>query len=92
MGNNFEQRDNSAFIFKNDDRRNDRQPTHRGQAKVDGNEYWLSCWVKEGKRGKFFSCSFTPKDENGRQTPNTGQGSGPGPAGRFDDFDDDIPF
>jgi len=29
---------------------------------VDGNEYWLSAWIKEGKSGKFMGLAVSPKD------------------------------
>ena len=29
---------------------------------VDGNEYWLSAWIKEGKTGKFMGLAVSPRD------------------------------
>ena len=54
---------NSGALFRNDRKTNDRQPTHTGTLNVEGKEYWISAWVKEGKKGKFFSLDLSPKEE-----------------------------
>lgn len=75
-----ERRDNSGTLGKNDRREKDTHPTHRGKCVIEGKEYWISAWVKEGPSGKFFSLSFKPKET---QEPAVAAQ----PA-----FDDDIPF
>lgn len=82
----FELQDGQMFIFSNEDRDPERNhPTHRGRTKIDGTEYWVSCWVKEGKNGKFFSCSLQEKD-NGFNEQNK-------PANNNnEEFDEDVPF
>jgi hypothetical protein len=60
--------DNSGAIFKNSRRENDRQPTHTGQCTIDGREYWISAWVREGRNGKFFSLAFRPKEAQRRSS------------------------
>ena len=51
-------------LFKNNRRENDRQPEYRGDGKDEnGVEYWISAWVKEGAKGKYFSCSIQPKEQ-----------------------------
>lgn len=52
-----------GVLFKNDDRRNDRDPDYRGQCEIAGTQYWLSAWIKEAQKDgrKFMSLSFTPK-------------------------------
>ena len=53
---------NSGAIFKNDKEGNPARPDYTGNAEVDGVDYWLSAWIKEGKKGKFMSLSFKAKD------------------------------
>lgn len=75
---------NSGALFKNDRRAKDAHPEYTGSINVEGTEYWLSAWIKEGKKGKFMSLSLKPKD--GQRAPAKPKGGG------FDDMDDDINF
>lgn len=55
---------NHGVLFRARDKKSDKSPDYTGSAEVDGVEYRMSAWVKESKQGlKFFSISFTPKDE-----------------------------
>jgi hypothetical protein len=65
----FEKRDNSGALFRAKANENPNWPTHEGSAMVNGVEYWLSAWVKEGKNGKFFSLAFKPKDTAKKPAP-----------------------
>ena len=58
----MEKRNNSGVLFKNDKKENDRAPEYKGNIMVDGTEYWLSAWIKEGKSGKFMGLAVSPKD------------------------------
>lgn len=50
---------NSGAIFKNDKKTADNQPDYRGKINVDGKEWEISLWVKEGqKAGKYFSAAI----------------------------------
>ena len=51
---NYEQKPNTGVIFKNE-KKSDKAPEYRGKINVDGKDYEISLWVKEGKNGKFFS-------------------------------------
>jgi hypothetical protein len=46
---------NTAVIFKNNKKENEKHPDYRGTINVDGKELEISLWIKEGKAGKFFS-------------------------------------
>lgn len=83
----YEQKENSGSLFKNDRKEKDTHPDYRGSALINGEEMWISAWIKEGKSGKFMSLSFQPKDQ---QQPR--QQKQAGPAADPSEFSDDIPF
>jgi hypothetical protein len=57
-----EKRDNSGALFKNDRKEADNHPDYTGNAMIDGKEFWINAWLKDGAKGKYFSFSFKPKD------------------------------
>ena len=54
---------NSGALFKNDRKEKDSHPDYKGSLNVGGTDYWLSAWIKTGKKGKFMSVSVSPKDD-----------------------------
>jgi hypothetical protein len=76
---------NSGALFRNDRKTQDNHPTHTGSINIEGKDYWLSAWVKDGKSGKFFSLSVKAKDAQPQQAKAQ-------PAQQDDAFDSDIPF
>ena len=76
-------RDNSGVLFKSDKRDNERAPHYKGNITVDGKDYWLSAWIKDGKSGKFMGLAVSPKEA--QQAPKKASNS-------VADMDDDIPF
>ena len=70
-----------GVLFRNDRKESDKHPDYNGSCQIEGMEYWLSAWIKEGKNGKFMSLSLKPKDGSNRPAPK---------RGRKDD--EDIPF
>ena len=59
---------NSGILTRNDKQGNEARPDYRGSINVDGVEYWLSAWIKEGREGtklagqKYMSLSVQPKE------------------------------
>jgi hypothetical protein len=47
--------ENRVVIFKNNKKTEEKQPDYTGSINVEGKEYSVSLWIKEGKAGKFFS-------------------------------------
>ena len=55
----YEMREGDLSVFKNDNATG-KQPQYRGTALINGEKYKLSLWVKESKKGKFFSGKIEP--------------------------------
>jgi hypothetical protein len=75
-----------GVLFKNDRKEKDSHPDYKGSCEVEGVEFWISAWIKEGQKGKFMSLSFTPKEEAAPAPPPPRQQQ------RRSNRDDDIPF
>lgn len=56
-----EKRDNTGALFKSTRKTTDSHPGYTGKCTIEGKEYYVSAWVKDGANGKFFSLSFSPK-------------------------------
>jgi len=76
---------NSGVLFRNDKGDNPKRPDYRGSMNWNGEERWISAWIKDGKNGKFMSISVGDLKE---QKQDSGFKEPP-PA---DDFDSDIQF
>jgi len=63
MENDRQVRDNSGVLFRNDKRENEKAPNYKGNITVNGQDYWLSAWIKEGKSGKFMGLAVSPKED-----------------------------
>ena len=67
-------------------------PDHKGQCEINGEEFWVSAWVKTAGQNsknpgsKFFSLAFTAKEAQGPMTGKSEQQKDP------DSGFDDIPF
>ena len=79
---------NRGVLFKNDDKRDDKDPLYRGQINVGGTEFWLDAWLNESKKGqKYMSLRVKPK----MASEHKGGAANP-PASKEPEFDDEIPF
>ena len=90
-----EQRDNSGAIFTNTRKEKDAHPDWTGSAMIDGREYWVSGWTKQGRNGEFYSLAFKPKDAQHQKPAPAPQRRPPPTTSRLPikrDMDDDIPF
>ena len=58
----MDKKDNSGVLFKNDKKETDKHPHYKGNITVDGKDYWLSAWIKDGKSGKFMGLAVSPKE------------------------------
>ncbi len=85
MENDRQTRDNSGVLFRNDKRENEKAPSYKGNITVDGKDYWISAWIKEGKSGKFMGLAVSPKEEYKPKPSERSKATG------FDS-DDSMPF
>jgi len=82
MSEQYEHKDNSGSVFKNDKKETKTHPDYKGSAKIDGVAYWIAAWVNETKGGKkYLKLSFEVQGEQ------EGTG-GSAPTGT----EEDIPF
>jgi hypothetical protein len=60
---------NSGILFKNDRKRTDKDPGFTGNGDLECPhcasrfQFFINGWLKEGRKGKFFSFSFKPKGD-----------------------------
>jgi len=55
---------NKGVLFNNNRKEMEKQPDYNGSLNVEGKEYWLSGWKKEGKKCTFISLAITLKEDN----------------------------
>ena len=69
----YEQKNNTASMFTNDKKEKETHPDWNGTALIDGKEYYLSAWTKQGRNGDFYSLSFkekgAPKQSDDSEAP-----------------------
>ena len=59
----FQQKDNSGAMFKNTDKTGETEPDYKGNALIDGSDYWINAWLNTSKAGnKYMKFSFSPKE------------------------------
>lgn len=83
---------NTGLLARNENPTSDKAPEFKGSVNVEGVEYWISAWVREGKDGgklagkKYFSMKLEPKEAKAPAKP--ARQSRPS----RDDMDSDVPF
>lgn len=90
----LEKHDNSGILFKNDRKEKDNHPDRTGTATIDGVDYYVSGWLKEGRKGPFLSLAFKRKDKaqtDGERSYDPPAKRAPGNMPPLND-DQDIPF
>lgn len=98
---------NRFALFFNENKRNENGPDYSGTLNVDGVEYFIDAWQKDGRSGTFYSGKIKLKEKQGkerqaapaprqqpaRDTRTHGQRMQAQRTGTgFDAMDDDIPF
>ena len=78
----YEIRELSGSLFKNEKKTEEKHPQMQGSCLIEGVEYWVSAWTKEGAKGRWQSLAFKRKDAK--------PDAKPAPASIDDD--DSIPF
>jgi hypothetical protein len=53
---------NRGMLGRNTNKQSDKHPDYSGTININGKDYWLSGWLKEGKNGKFFSLAVKEKE------------------------------
>lgn len=83
-----------GVLFKNDRKEKDSHPDYKGSCEIEGVEFWLSAWIKDGQKGKFMSISFQEKESQNpparapvKQTRQQQRG-----RDAFEDMPSDDPF
>lgn len=76
---------NRGVLFVNDKKGNEKAPDRTGKINVDGVDFKLAGWIKEGKKGQFLSLSIQKQEERGAAQEHHSE-----PARNLDD--DIVPF
>lgn len=87
----YQQKDNSGALFKNDKKETDSHPDYKGSAMIDGSDYWVSGWINvSGSGTKYMKFSYSPKE----QVHNNGVKQVQAAVGGMSiaEMDEDIPF
>lgn len=78
---------NQFALFKNDKGENPKRPDYTGTINIDGMEFQLSAWIREGAKGKFMSGTVQPKRDARQPAETQSRTNVPN-----EDFDSEVPF
>ena len=81
----YETKNNSGSLFRNNRKEQENHPDYTGTAVIDGVEYYMNGWLKDGRDGKskWMSFAFKPKNPPAEKAR---------PANDAPVYDDEIPF
>ena len=57
----YTQKDMQGSLFRNVDKQQETDRDYNGSITIEGNEYWLSAWLKTSKAGKKYLSISKPK-------------------------------
>ena len=80
----------SGALFKNDKGDNEKRPDYKGSAEIEGVQYWVSAWIRDGAKGKFMSMKYEKKEQQAA-AKQVQSAATPATAPGYADIDD-IPF
>lgn len=88
---------NRFSLFKNKDKRDDKDRDYSGTVNIDGVEYWLNGYIAQSRNGAFISGTVKPKNPPqsiSQQAVSKIKKPDPISSGRSlrDDMQDDVPF
>lgn len=88
---------NSGAIFKNNKKTTESQPNAKGEALIDGVEYWISAWTNTSKKGELYQkLKFNRKEPTANTNASTTHTANSNtPNNLFNSnfsFDQDMPF
>lgn len=63
----YEMRELSGSLFKNERKSKETHADYQGRCLIDGVEYYMNAWLKDGSKGKWMSFAFKPVEEAGKQ-------------------------
>lgn len=79
----------TGVLFKNDKDGNEKRPDYKGSAEIEGVQYWVSAWIRDGAKGKFMSMKYERKERQSAAKP---AASAPVASSGYGAVYDDIPF
>lgn len=82
-----QKRDNSGYLFKNKDKRTEKQPDYRGKVNIGGKEWLISGWTRNKDGEEMISIALTdpaslPARDNPGAAPRQSGSAGTGPFAR----------
>lgn len=94
----YERKDGDFILFKNDNRKTEKHPSHTGELLLGGVTYRVSAWPKVDRNGKTFlagNAQVKTMNRNPKAERDDFDADPPPDQDlpkRDDDFDQDIPF